>query len=283
MEEQKIVIQKEGFFPSDGRWLFYRCWNVTPKRGEIVVIHGAAEHSGRYLKLAKAFADQGYDFHIFDMSGHGRSEGKRGYIYQFEEYLVDIANFYAFLRIHRGMGEPLLLGHSMGGLLATLFTGWGQCPIKALMLSAPLFRLKISISFWQRVALKLLSILYPTFYVENNLSAAQLSHDKTIVKEYVEDHLIQKTVTTRWFSEICKAMKEANYTASHIQIPCFLTHGEKDSITDIEASKVFYEKLASKKKFFCPIPNGYHEVFNEGNTALKKMLQWIQENTLKET
>lgn len=273
-----MMIQTEGFFPSNGRWLFYRCWYTDPKLGEILVVHGAAEHSGRYQELAKELVRTGYNVYTFDLTGHGRSEGKRSYIHKFEEYLVDIANFYGFLRVHRSMREPIVLGHSMGGLLAALFAGMGHCPVNALLLSAPLFRLKTPPSLWERMGIGFLNWIYPTFYLQNRINPGYLTHDRELLEEYMADPLVQHHVTARWFLEMLKAMKNVDYIASSLRTPCLLLHGEEDNIVDLEGSKSFFDKLAAPEKQFFIVPGGYHELFNEVGRSqiIARTVSWLK-------
>lgn len=279
MQSQNSIIQNEGFFPSDGRWLFYRCWNNSAARGEIVAIHGIAEHCGRYRELGQSLAQQGYNFYICDITGHGRSEGKRAYIHQFEEYIVDLANFYSFLRVHRQMQTPFLLGQSMGGLLATLFAGWKHCPVKGLVLSAPLFRLKIPLSIKDKLVLQLISLFHPAFYIKSRFNPSDLSHDNEIIEEYIADTLIQKQIAGKCITEIFKAIREAFHIAPHLNVPCLILHGDQDKITDVEGSKLFFEKLSNVKDFY--IVNGaYHELLNEigRHELIGKIIDWLNVN-----
>lgn len=270
------TIYAEGFFPSDGRWLFYRCWYTLPQRGEILAVHGACEHSGRYQDLAQDLVDQGYNFYIFDMSGHGRSEGKRAYIHKFEEYLVDIANFYGFLRTYRNMQIPFLLGHSLGGLITSLFTAWGHCPVKGLVLSGPLFNLKRPLTFFKKTMLQFLSAVYPTFYIENRIDPTLLTHDSEIVEEYLVDPMVQRYITARCCRETLKATRDVMLTARYLQVPCLILHGELDQISDVNASKAFFDKIPGDKDFYL-LRGSYHELFNEigRNQIIAKTVNWL--------
>lgn len=284
MTNKNSFIQAEGFFPSEGRWLFYRCFYLatpdgkkqTPK-GEIIAIHGAAEHCGRYYELASEMSKQGYNFYSFDLTGHGRSEGRRGYIEHYEDYLVDIANFYAFLKIHKNMKTPYLFGHSAGGLLSSLFTVWGKCELKGLILSAPLFKLKVSVPIYKKLASQIMATIYPSFSLKTELKPEALTHDDDIIKEYITDPMILQTVNARWFNEMMKAMKKANVISPFISMPCILFHGSKDQVTDYDASKKFFNNLASKDKDLYVIRDFYHEVFNEvgREQVYQKLITWL--------
>lgn len=270
------MIQTEGFFPSTGKWLFYRCWYTTPTRGEIILIHGISEHSGRYQELAKGLTQEGYNLYGFDLSGHGRSEGKRGHIASYEELVVDIANFYSFLRIYRGVQNPVLLGHSLGGLLATLVATFGHCPIHGLILSAPLFKEQHPLSFWELLGLKMLNLVYPTFFIETRVDPALLTHDHNIVEEFTADPFVQHHISTRGLLEIRKAMKQANLLAPFIKVPTLILHGEEDQLNNLEGSQMFFDKLPGDKEFYI-VPGGYHELFNEVGRGqiIAKTVQWL--------
>ncbi len=277
---KKSILHTEGFFPSDKRWIYYRSWRNLYPRGEIVAIHGAAEHSGRYQDIGISFAEKGYNFYICDLCGHGRSEGKRGHVQQFEDYLVDISNFYAFLRVHKKIKNPYLLGHSMGGLIATLFTAMGQCHIKGLILSGPLFKLKLPVPFWKKHLAILLSTVYPNLLVENSIDPLLLCHDQNIIQEYITDSFVYPKISVRWFAEIFRAMKNAQTCAPYIDVPSLILHGEEDGICDPEASKAFFRNLNVVKKDLYLIKGGYHEIFNEfcWMDIQDSVVEWMQKD-----
>ena len=288
MENKGTIIQAEGFFPSEKRWLFYRRFcTKNKKKGDLLGIHGILEHGGRYEELGTSLAKKGYNFYILDLTGHGRSQGKiRTYINSFEDYLIDIANFYAFLKVHRNMETPFLFGHSLGALLATVFSTWGKFDVKGLVLSSPLFGMKKNASLMQLLMAKCISMVYPAFSLPGNIDPNALSHDMEIVEDYITDPLVENKINAKCFLNILKAMKRIQVLSPYVKVPCVIFHGDKDSFNDLEASKRFFYSLGTNQKELYVVRDAYHEVFNEKGKEqlMDKLLEWLNtENNNKKS
>ncbi len=277
------IIQAEGFFASEKRWLFYRRFIAQECKGDFIIIHGGFEHGGRYEELGTFLAKNGYNTAILDLTGYGRSEGKRGYIHKFEDYLVDVANFYAFLQRHKKMATPILLGHSMGGLIATIFTAWGKFAVQGMVLSGPLFGFSQRIPFLKYLMIKIIRNIYPGFYLANPLNPNMLTHDEPIIEEYLTDRYIQHFMNANWIVELIKAVKKIHVAAPHINVPTLIFHGEKDTIANPEISQKFFSNLPSTQKEFYLVRGAYHEVFNEKGrgTLFIKLLEWLRQVQFK--
>jgi len=236
-----LIIKAEGFFPSERRWLFYRRYlHANEHKGDFIIIHGALEHSGRYEELATILAKYGYHVYMLDLTGYGRSEGKRGHIHKFDDYLIDLLNFYAFLQMHKNMQIPFLFGHSMGGLLATLFSVWGKCQVRGLILSAPLFGLKKKISFFKKIFIHCASLCYSNLTLPTPIDPPLLTHDEQIVEEYITDPFVQNEINGHWLLQMLNTLKKVHLAASYIKIPCLIFHGDQDAITDPKATQQFF-------------------------------------------
>lgn len=119
------------FLSHDGLALWARHWPSTgaTRRGNVAIVHGVAEHSGRYQNLADHLTLAGFDIHAFDLRGHGRSEGRRVHVERWNDYLLDVDYFLAHLMDHlsgdhsddHSMVAPttpvVLYGHSLGALI----------------------------------------------------------------------------------------------------------------------------------------------------------------------
>ena len=57
----------------------------------MLLVHGLAEHSGRYERTGRLLAEAGIDVTAFDLRGHGGSGGRRGDVERWTDYLDDIA------------------------------------------------------------------------------------------------------------------------------------------------------------------------------------------------
>jgi len=102
---------------ADGQRLFLRDWPCAQARGAVLIVHGLGEHCGRYERLAAWFNQRGYAVRAYDQRGHGRTPGQRGALRHADDLLEDLATVYHDYAASLPR-EPLLLGHSMGGLVA---------------------------------------------------------------------------------------------------------------------------------------------------------------------
>jgi len=130
------------FRASDGTQLFEQWWQpVAETKAVLVIVHGIAEHSGRYAYVANYMGGHGYAVATFDLRGHGHSEGDRAYVRSFDEYLSDLDQFLARVREQEPGKAIFLLGHSMGGTIIALFAITRQPGLAGLILSAAAVKL----------------------------------------------------------------------------------------------------------------------------------------------
>lgn len=139
------------FSARDGLCLYEQCWLPEGDvRAAVIAVHGLSEHSGRLARMAEALNRQGYAVHAMDLRGHGRSQGPRCLIRSFDEYLDDLDLLAQRVESCHSGGPRVLLGHSMGGLIAAAWTITRQPAIDGLVLSGPLLRIPDAIYSWLR-------------------------------------------------------------------------------------------------------------------------------------
>jgi alpha-beta hydrolase superfamily lysophospholipase/molybdopterin converting factor small subunit len=272
------VNRKEGTFTSfDGTHLFFREWNIDNADAVILVIHGLGEHSGRYSMLAGDFNRAGFSVFSFDLRGHGKSEGKRGHIMSFNEYLFDVDNFKQMLL--KRFSRPLfILGHSMGGLIAMNFTIKNPANISGLITFGPLLRIRARVPEWKKRLGIFLSNRIPSLGMSNGLNPNHLSHDKEVVRAYRNDPLVHTKVTARWFTEITSAMDETFQIALRLNTPVLMLHGSDDMLTDPEGSSSIFELITFSDKTLKFYDGFYHEIYNEigREKPVNDTIEWIR-------
>src|SRR5689334_9766658 len=129
---------------------------VPDCRGRVVIVHGYAEHKGRYRQLVEDLAAARYSCHLFDLRGHGDSGGLRGHVSRFEEYRTDLDGFLEEVRALPAAPSPLLLlGHSLGGLIALDFALHRPEAFAALAVSSPYLAPAFPVPFFKRTLLPL--------------------------------------------------------------------------------------------------------------------------------
>jgi alpha-beta hydrolase superfamily lysophospholipase len=263
-----------------GAALFRRTWAPeTAAAAALAVVHRYGEHSGRYRLLAEALVARGYAVHAVDLRGHGRSPGARGHITRFGDYVDDTLAFVAAVRRQHD-GRVYLLGHSLGGPIATLCAE-GDDDFDGLILSSPFIRVGLPVSRAKIVAARLLSRLTPTRDIGNTLQASDLSHEEWIVRAYDADELNHRVATARWATEVLDAQTAALSGAADLRPPLLLQYAGADKIADPRAAEELFVAACSPEKT-CRRYDGYsHEIFNEtGRAAVyADLAAWLDERT----
>lgn len=264
----------------DGTRIFYRreAAKTEKARARVLVVHGFAEHSGRYAHVIAGLADRGFDAWALDLRGYGRSDGGRGCVKRFDEYLDDVSALLEAAAHDRSAVPVFLVGHSMGGLVATRFCQERPSGVRGLLLSSPFFRVKMPVPLVKRVAASVLSSVLPNLAMPTGLDAGHLSRDQEVVKAYVQDPLVLTKATTRWFTEATRAQARALAGAPSLRLPVLLIHGAADGLVDPEGSRAFFERLGAPDKTFRLWPELRHEILNEPEKVevLGAFAEWIE-------
>jgi alpha-beta hydrolase superfamily lysophospholipase len=264
----------------DGTELLVRTWLPAPEsgapRGTVILVHGMAEHSGRYSHVAKVLTDLGLRVRAFDLRGHGKSGGPRMALDAQDNYLTDLAEI-----IDAAVAEwhetPFVLGHSMGGLIVARFTTARMRPVRGVLLSSPALRVKLPPG--AGIVRGMLSALAPKLAVPNPVDPAKLSHDPSVAPAYRADALVQGTISASLLEFMLNAMTQAQQDAPRLDAPMLLMAGGADSIVDPSGSRDFYANAPEALRTLAWFDSGYHEIFNEAepmrSEVFRKMTEWL--------
>ncbi len=251
----------------DGLALHLRQWPVADARGTALIVHGLGEHIGRYDHVAAHLNAWGWSVVGYDQRGHGRSEGPRGRLGTDDSLLRDLALVIDAVRASHG-GPLLLLGHSMGGLVAARFVAGGLGPsepwfreVDALVLSSP--ALDPGMNAGQKLLLALLGRLAPNLAVNNGLDPAWISRDPTVVQRYLADPLVHDRIAPRLVRFIVDGGVRVRERAPAWRVPTLLMWAGSDRCVAPAGSAAFAAAApaAVLRAFeFKPL---FHEIFNE--------------------
>ncbi|HEX2012062.1 MAG TPA: lysophospholipase [Roseateles sp.] len=262
----------------DGLPLHWRQWSRPgpgPARGTVLIVHGLGEHIGRYEHVAARLNSWGWHVVGHDQRGHGASGGARGDISCSERLLQDLALVIDELRADAllGAGPLVLLGHSMGGLVAASFVAGGLSvssggvlpawfrPVDALLLSSP--ALDPGMSGFQKLLLTLALPVAPHLALGNGLKPAWISRDAAVVAAYRNDPLVHDRITPTLASMIAEAGVEVLARAPQWLVPTLLLWAGSDHCVEPDGSADFAAEAPKPLVQAHCFERLYHELFNE--------------------
>ena len=264
------------FTASDGENLAVYDWPLPDApRATVLLVHGLGEHAGRYDALARHLGAWGYAVRGYDHYGHGESSGPRGGLPWDTRLLDDLTDIVDATRARMPAGQPLvLLGHSMGGLVAARFVALGLRPVDALVLSSP--ALDAGLGPVQKLLLAALPLMAPNLRVGNGLDARYLSHDDAVVRAYLADPLCHNRISVRLARFIAEAGPATVARAAHWQVPTLLLWAGADRLVNPAGSRAFASAAPKERvQAHCFEPL-YHELFNESPELAEPVRERLQ-------
>ena len=274
----RVESDRKGTFEgAGGVEIWWQAWLPDGEpRANIVLSHGAGEHSSRYGHVAKALNERGYSLRAFDHRGHGRSDGPRALIDRLANAVADIRSLVATATEEGGGERPFLLGHSMGGLLATAYTLRHQETIRGLVLSAPVAALEAASAFTRAMS-SLLSRLAPTLGVFA-VDASGVSRDPDVVRDYETDPLVfHGKLPVRTVAELAAEVGTLPERVPAITLPVLLMYGTADPIVPPSGSVMLGERISSEDLTVTPYDGLYHEILNEPerDQVIAEICAWL--------
>jgi alpha-beta hydrolase superfamily lysophospholipase len=251
----------------------------------LIVLHGLAEHCGRYEVPIASVAASGIACFAYDQRGHGRSPGSRADIERFSQYADDFATIRAGISARYPQLPIFLWGHSLGSVVAicsaldqrnllagVITTGCPVCAVPGWSSPLPVWGF----------ARKLVAAL-PTLRVRPGLPVEALSHDAKVQQDYLRDPLVQEKVSVRLLVELGSTCASVLQQAPSIRVPWLAVHGAEDSIAPPQGSQRLVARLGSSDKQLLMQPGLFHEVHNEAEPAASQFREllshWIRART----
>ena len=274
--------EKNDFFTGqDGLKIFYRKYGADNERAGLVITHGLGEHSGRYGNVIGPLLPMGISIWALDHRGHGQSEGPKGHVSAFEEYLKDLGTMIQLAKRELAPDTKcFLFGHSLGGLIALSFALKFPEVIDGIIASCPNLGITVKVPVFKMFLAKVMSSIWPRLTLGNGIDTSKLSHDDEVVRAYVDDPLVHDRVSTRWFTEMLAAMKKANQSASQLAVPTLIQAAGEDYLSSTIATKRFFEKLTVNDRTLHIYEGFYHEIYNESEDqraeVLKDLEVWLE-------
>ncbi len=274
-EARPVVMTRDGI-----ELPLYRWRAAGTRRATVALLHGLAEHAGRYAALAERLNAAGIELLAIDLRGHGQAPGKRAHIDRFDDYLLDAE---ALLSVAARDGAPLfLMGHSMGGAIAALYA-IERLPasghqLAGLILSSPALAPGRDVPRWMLTMSQIISRVWPGFPAMK-IEPALLSRNPAIVEANRTDPLVHHgAIPARTGAEILLAMVRIEHGRAGLQVPLLVYHGTADKLTEPDGSRAFGQHAGSPDKTLTLHEGSYHETMNDlgRDRVIGELLAWIE-------
>jgi acylglycerol lipase len=259
--------------------IYYQGWLPDGEvKAVLLIVHGLGEHSGRYDNVVSHFVPLGYAVYGMDLIGHGKSEGGREVVKQFDDFTDNLTIYSNMVKVWQPDKPIFILGHSLGGLIVAYYLLDHQAFFNGAIISAPLVRVPANITPMTVAMGKVLSSIAPNIGIIG-LDATGISRDPNVVKAYVNDPLVFHGKTpARLAAEMLKAMQRVSVDAEKITLPFITLQGSADRLVDPGDAQYLFTKASSKDKVIKTYDGLFHEVFNESerDIVLKDVETWLK-------
>ena len=276
---QAIEARIEG-----GIKLMGRAWLSDAPRALIAIVHGIGEHSGRYAALASDLVRAGHSVVALDLPGHGDSPGPRGDMRSWVR--VRDQALAAMFAAPVGLAEQpdrlphVVLGHSMGGLMALDYTLAHPHRLAAAVASAP--ALSSAMPPWWKLALANAarvtapSVGFPTGLDTNGPGG--ISRDPEVIRLRDRDRLVHDRISPRLYFDLAEARMRVIRDGRRLQVPVLLLQGEADRMVMPEATRAFAAAAPKDLATLRTYPGAFHEVFNDlgREQVVADVVKWLE-------
>jgi alpha-beta hydrolase superfamily lysophospholipase len=275
-----MTQSETGEFDGRGGRIFWRAWVPgTTVRGVIALVHGVAEHSGRYEYVGKRLADSGFAVYALDHTGHGRSAGNKANIDSIDGAADNVLTLLD-LASDRHPGVPrFVLGHSMGSLITLYLVTRAPLDVAGIAVSAPPLDISAG-SALQRALAPVLSRWTPNLGVLQ-LDSSMISRDPDVVRAYDADpQVFRGKLPARTGAEILRATETVTARLDRLTVPTLVQHGTDDALAAPSSADTIEQRAGAKDLTVIRYPGLYHEIFNEPerDAVLGDLVGWLDKH-----
>lgn len=266
-------------------------WPVASPRGRVQVVHGLSEHLGRYAPLAMALNGAGYSVFGHDHRGHGRSGGPRGVVGSFGDLVEDLHRVRGLAdELAPGPGSPVLLAHSMGGLVAIRYLqGAGPDPRPfppAVVISAPWLGTSVPVPWHVRLALPILRRVAADLPIPRPTRPEMLTADPEQAAAFARDPLVVRALAVSFFDQVVREQGSALAAGMPPGVEALVMAPEDDMLCDPRTTMAWAAGAGPGVEAWS-LPDTRHEPFTDThrNKIFQRLVEWldrIQDRTAEE-
>jgi alpha-beta hydrolase superfamily lysophospholipase len=258
-------------------------YEVVPNDAKVglIIVHGIAEHGGRYRHVAEALASQGIACFVYDQRGHGEFPGTRAHVADFTEFAADLESVGRAARTKFPSLPLFVWGHSMGSVVVTLAAIDGLRWARGVIVTGCALDAMPKLDGLSGAVLRIVAALAPRLRISLRIDATALTQVVEAQQQHANDPLVPRTASLRLLYGFAAACRDIYGHAAQITMPWLAVHGEADKVCPVSGSRNLISALGSPDKQLVTYPGLLHEVHNEDDasrTALfDLMTRWILE------
>ena len=252
--------------------LFYRAWlSEHPSDRAVFLFHRGHEHSGRLMDVVAGLGlDDDVSVFAWDARGHGRSPGRRGYAPGFSHLVDDMDAFIHAMCTRHGIAleRTVLVGHSVGAVLAAAWTLDRKPAIAGLVLVTPALRVKLYVPFalpTLRLMRRAQRLTGKPLFVKSYVKPRMLTHDREQARLYARDPLISRDIAVDVLVDMHDTASRLLRQAEGITVPTQILSAGSDWVVRLSSQQKFFAALGSEDKEMKIFERGYHGLLHEKN------------------
>ncbi|MDM5329016.1 alpha/beta hydrolase [Neobacillus sp. CF12] len=276
-------MQREGTFTGiDGAELFYRTIEpLNAPKATVIIVHGHGDHSGGLYNISFALVQEGYIVYTFDLRGHGKSSGKRGFIKSWDEYRGDLHEFRKFVLKKQPKLPLYMIGHSMGGVIALDYAIDIGSGISGIIAIAP--AISYEVTRFERLGITVMGKIKPDLSINKSRRFQLMTKKTALTAKFYSDSLRHNTITPGLGRGLIQGVSRVVDQAHLIKIPFLLQYGLRDKITPPTKLGYFFNQVSSKDKQLVEYPAAKHRPFDgaEKEQFLNDMITWLNQQVEK--
>lgn len=260
---------------------YYQLWAPENPKALVVFLHGLGDHIGRYGKFVQAMIGQGFACALYDQRGHGRSQGRRGHVRRFSDWMSDLATFIPFAQASVPPETPLfLVGMSLGGLIGINSLLTHASPIDGMVALSAAVVPTVQIPTWKQRLGQRLAPLLPTMSIDNGIRIEDLTRDAAEQEALEQDPHFHRRITLGAGIEIERNLELVMAMPHRIHIPMLMLAGDDDRICDPEGTRRFAARLSSTDRRCTIYPEMAHDLLHDvGSERVQDDIgRWIAEH-----
>jgi alpha-beta hydrolase superfamily lysophospholipase len=246
-------------------------------RSGLIIVHGIAEHGGRYRHVANWLAERQIASFVYDQRGHGLSSGVRTHVDDFSLFADDVETVAKSIRARHPSMPLYVWGHSMGSVVVTLAATRGLQWANGVITSGSALDALPRLTGWRGAGLNFANSLLPRLRIPLKIDGTALTQVEEIQREHMKDPLVPRSASLRLLHGFARACETSIAGLAKVTLPWLAIHGEADKVCPVEGSRRLIATLASPDKQLVIYPGLLHEPHNEAETERSRMFQLMSD------